>query len=208
MRVPSVEADGGFLPDKEPTDGERRQRRHEDSAERGLGHDRVRLSNAADHPPTHKILEDSIRTGIEARALAGLPGEPVASPTNANVPAAIRNRLDGALGSNRIAGHRRSPLVTGSRAPEGTPAQTAERIARTVSGPILDRYIRAHPGASGMDLESFRHEVLRGFEEGLSDARRILAALTGLEEPVRGAIAETGVLARARLDELFDAIDG
>lgn len=83
-------------------------------------------------------------------------------------------------------------------------AGTAERILDGITGYIYRAFQLGNPEADLEDFARFKGEVLRGFEQGLEEARGYIEALGDLTDEQSERIDETGDLVREGLDAFFD----
>ncbi|MCP3984477.1 MAG: hypothetical protein GY723_08805 [bacterium] len=80
---------------------------------------------------------------------------------------------------------------------------TAGRILGGIKGFIYGAFRMQHPDMTEEDFEYFQSEVMKGFEQGISEAREILTALGALDERLATDVVETERLVRGGLDEFF-----
>ena len=99
----------------------------------------------------------------------------------------------------------RSEYLESIELPEDLSASaTAERILGGISGYIYRAFQLGHPDADLADLSRFKSEALRGFEQGLEEARGYIEALGDLNEELEERISETEDLVREGLEAFFD----
>ena len=84
-----------------------------------------------------------------------------------------------------------------------SPEATAARILGGIQGYIYRAFMAQHPGATAEDFEHFKAEVVRGFEQGMSEAGNILAGLSRLDNDLAEEIERTETLVREGLAEFF-----
>lgn len=82
---------------------------------------------------------------------------------------------------------------------------TAERILDGITGYIYRAFQLGNPDADAEDFARFKSEVMRGFEQGLEEARGYIEALGDLTDEQGERIDEIADLVREGLDAFFDA---
>ena len=82
---------------------------------------------------------------------------------------------------------------------------TAGRILEGITGYIFAAFELTHPDMTEEDLETFREQVMKGFEQGLEEAREIIGALGAMSPELTDGIAQTESLVREGLDDFFAA---
>ena len=84
-----------------------------------------------------------------------------------------------------------------------SPEATVARILGGIQGYIYRAFMAQHPGATTEDFEQFKAEVIRGFVQGMSEARNIMAGLSMLGNDLAGDIERTETLVPEGLAEFF-----
>ena len=84
-----------------------------------------------------------------------------------------------------------------------SPEATAARILGGIQGFIYRAFMAEHPGATAEDFEQFKAEVVRGFEQGMSEAKNILRGLGMHTNDLAGEIEQTETLVREGLAKFF-----
>jgi len=185
MEVPSVRF-GESLPDRPGPDAE---------------------SDGSRQPPPRKTRDhDRVRISREARALHG----------QKTVTEKVLDRMGPLLAGskNRLAAtpearapHRRLPFgaayASGEARERLSPTRTASIILDRIRGPILSAFRSGRSSTAPGDLERFRRQILRGFEEGLGEARETLTLISALDTELDDAIERTAELVREGVAELF-----
>jgi hypothetical protein len=80
---------------------------------------------------------------------------------------------------------------------------TSERILGGITGYIYGAFRLQHDEIGHDELESFREQVMRGFERGMGEARQILGAIDVLDDTLASQIGETDRLVRDGLERFF-----
>jgi hypothetical protein len=84
-----------------------------------------------------------------------------------------------------------------------SPQATAQRILGGITGYIYGAFRLAHPGATVEDFDGFAADVLRGFEQGLGEARSLIEGLAALTPELASGIERTETLVREGLEVFF-----
>ncbi len=84
-----------------------------------------------------------------------------------------------------------------------SPEATAGRILGGITGYIYGAFRLQHPKMTSEDFERFESEAMRGFEQGMGEARELLEAIEVLDGKLAGEIGETERLVREGLDRFF-----
>jgi hypothetical protein len=80
---------------------------------------------------------------------------------------------------------------------------TAGRILGGITGYIFGAFRLQHDEIGHEELESFREQVMQGFERGMGEARQVLGAIDVLDDELSSEIDETDRLVRDGLEQFF-----
>ncbi len=84
-----------------------------------------------------------------------------------------------------------------------SPEATAGRILGGVTGYIYDAYKLQNPDMDAAQLEKFQVQAIKGFEQGLGEAKQIIEAMGMLDGSMSSNIGKTEALVRSGMADFF-----
>lgn len=86
-----------------------------------------------------------------------------------------------------------------------SPEATSERILGGITGYIYEAYKLKNPDLDEAKLADFQAQVNKGFDTGMSEARRIITSMSLLDDATATNIGKTELLVRQGLEDFFKA---
>jgi len=141
----------------------------------------ARTASVLDPPPAGS---DQVQLG---RALDGLQFQDIVSErieSNMSSATRLEDALSrtGSLQQPQISQTHRVDPAAKTEIPALDPAMTADRILGFVENQLIPAFQEENPDPSVADIETFRDQLLQGFEVGMDDARKILNGLGAMDE--------------------------
>ncbi len=84
-----------------------------------------------------------------------------------------------------------------------SPEATAERILGGIKSYIYGAFKLANKDATAEDFDQFQADVMRGFEQGLGEAKTIIEGLSALTPELAEDVDQTEALVRQGLEDFF-----
>lgn len=166
--------------------------------------DSARANNFRENLTGGVPMNEKIQLGRDAAKLnsSALLLERILSRTQIELPAETRQLFEAAGKADFEASV--APGADG-RPLDTSPEATAGRIVDGITGYIFKAWQMRNPEMTEESFQRFQTQVMKGFEQGLDEAKDILAGLQALTPELEESIGQTESLVRSRLDEFFQS---
>ncbi|MFP4381013.1 MAG: DUF5610 domain-containing protein [Candidatus Sumerlaeia bacterium] len=140
--------------------------------------------------------ENSARVDANAMLL-----ERILSRTEIELPPQAREMFEAAGKAEFQAAN--APATDGA-AFDASPEATAGRIVDGITGYIFKAWQTQHPEMTEESFSEFQSQVMKGFEQGVEEAKDIITGLQAMTPETQESINQTESLVREQLDDFFN----